>query len=1245
MDRLLKPRCFETDHNAPDAEKQWKYFYKTFTNFLTAVQGDENKLQLLVNHISPDIYPLIEDCLTYDQAIATLRKIYVKPPNEVYSRHLLATRVQQEGESLDSFLQALKDLSKNCNFGPVTAAQHRDEYIRDSFITGIQSAAIRTRLLENAQLDLDTMFAQARSLDTAQKSSITYQTQHLKINAMKQNTQHMSKPTSVSPPPATAAARGNTCYFCGYSYHPRYKCPAKDEICGKCHIRGHFMKVCRNRKPTSAAIGNANNVPREQEEEEDPSSKYSYDSIPFLSSILAVTNPRRKRSRTSVKMDGFDAEIEALVDTGAQISSIHPKVVAARSLKVFPPPSWCTEIALADTSLSSKVMGVCRENITVKGKPYKDTQLFILSGLCADIILGEDFQCQHESVTFEFGGSKPPLVLGSINASSSNEDSSPTPPGIMNLLAALGIVNVDQPPSLFKNMDPNMKPIKTKSRKYSHEDTKFIEQEVKRLLSEGIIEKSSSPWRAQCVVVTREGSHKKRLAIDYSTTVNQFTYLDAYPLPDINETVNKIAQFNVHTTMDMTGAYHQYEIPEDDRPYTAFEANGGLYQFCRIPFGVTNGVACFQREMDKFIADNSLEATHAYLDNITISGRDQAHHDINLQKFMAAAKKANLTFNKEKCEFSTTCLKILGSIVENGTIRPDPDRLKPLMDLTPPENAKALRRVMGFFAHYSKYIKNFSFKVRPLSQTTTFPITPEALTAFNLLRKDILDSVMGAIDVSVPFQLETDASDHTIAGVLNQSGRPVAFFSRTLQPSEVKHSAVEKEAQAIIESVRHWRHFLTGAHFTLCTDQKSVSYMFDKKHHGKIKNDKIHRWRMELSCYSFDIVHRPGIQNIPADTFSRNICAGMTNNNQLYQLHNSLCHPGVTRFYHFIKSKNLPYSIDEIREMTRSCQICANNKPRFSSNLNSHLIKATQPMERLSIDFKGPLPSNNKNTYLLDIVDEYSRFPFGYPCANMESSTIIKCLSQLFSIFGMPAYIHTDQGSNFMSKELKDFLLSKNVATSRTTSYNPEGNGQCEKLNGTLWKNITLSLKSRGLPQSCWQDVLPDALHSIRSLLCTSTNATPHERMFLFQRRSTTGSSVPTWLTDTQTALLKRHVRNKQDPLVDEVEVMEVNPAYAHVRTSDGVEKTVSLKHLSPPAVVHDSPTGTNTGNMDLPTGTSPGNTVTAMPPQINVPTENSVNYTVHASTPVRTLFAVAVSTVKVIIGRWNHHVFKVVYI
>ena len=117
-------------------------------------------------------------------------------------------------------------------------------------------------------------------------------------------------------------------------------------------------------------------------------------------------------------------------------------------------------------------------------------------------------------------------------------------------------------------------------------------------------------------------------------------------------------------------------------------------------------------------------------------------------------------------------------------------------------------------------------------------MSSEAEQAFEDLKSIIAKAAVSAMDESVPFEVETDAA------TLNQKGRPVVFFSRTLQGSELKHSAIEKEAQAIDESIRHWRQFLTGSHFTLKTDQKSVSYMFNQHHQGKIKNDKITRWRL-----------------------------------------------------------------------------------------------------------------------------------------------------------------------------------------------------------------------------------------------------------------------------------------------------------------------------------------------------------------------------------------------------------------
>ena len=180
------------------------------------------------------------------------------------------------------------------------------------------------------------------------------------------------------------------------------------------------------------------------------------------------------------------------------------------------------------------------------------------------------------------------------------------------------------------------------------------------------------------------------------------------------------------------------------------------------------------------------------------------------------------------------------------------------------------------------------------------PLGNDALKSFEILKNDVEHSVLQYVDEDKPFVVETDASDYAIAATLSQDNRPVAFFSRTLNPSERKHSAVEKEAHAIVESVRKWRHYLANHHFTLITDQKSVSFMFDSKLSGKIKNDKIQRRRLELSSYKLDILYREGKHNIVADAFSRPACSAVSIHD-LREIHTTLCHPGITRLYHFVR--------------------------------------------------------------------------------------------------------------------------------------------------------------------------------------------------------------------------------------------------------------------------------------------------------------------------------------------------------
>ena len=175
MDRHLRPAVLTADPSSPDAIKTWRHWKRTFDFFLESLPqpgGDgpaPNKLAALVNFVGPSVYELIIDAVTYESAIQILQTTFDKPKNEVFARHILATCKQEPGQSLDQYLQKLKTLAKDCNFKAVTAEVHKDEAIRDAFISGLTSPQIRQRLLEKRELDLEAAFDSARSLELAEK--------------------------------------------------------------------------------------------------------------------------------------------------------------------------------------------------------------------------------------------------------------------------------------------------------------------------------------------------------------------------------------------------------------------------------------------------------------------------------------------------------------------------------------------------------------------------------------------------------------------------------------------------------------------------------------------------------------------------------------------------------------------------------------------------------------------------------------------------------------------------------------------------------------------------------------------------------------------------------------------------------------------------------------------------------------------------------------------------------------------
>ena len=300
-------------------------------------------------------------------------------------------------------------------------------------------------------------------------------------------------------------------------------------------------------------------------------------------------------------------------------------------------------------------------------------------------------------------------------------------------------------------------------------------------------------------------------------------------------------------------------------------------------------------------------------------------------------------------------LNIRGYSISHQEVRPDQERLHALLNMKPPNTNRELKRAIGLFSYYARWIENFSENAASLLTCETLSLLGDALKSFIQLKSDLGRASLGVIKYELLFEVETNASDYAIAAVLSQNGRPVAYFSRVLNKTEKCYPAIEKEATAVIEAVRKWSHFLLGKHFIFYTDQRSVSFMLAGKSKGKIQNNKILSWKIELNQFSYDIKHKLGKLNVAPYALSRIVSPAIAVSKPILDLHNQLGRPGFARFYHFIKSRNLPFTSEETKEACQARKTCAEVKPCYFKPPREQLIKAMKPFERISIDFKGPL--------------------------------------------------------------------------------------------------------------------------------------------------------------------------------------------------------------------------------------------------------------------------------------------------
>lgn len=419
----------------------------------------------------------------------------------------------------------------------------------------------------------------------------------------------------------------------------------------------------------------------------------------------------------------------------------------------------------------------------------------------------------------------------------------------------------------------NSPPIKQRHYPLSPSLQKQVNIELEKMLADGIIEPSTSPW-ASPIVLVRKTDGTYRFCVNYKK-LNEVSEPDAYPLPFVSSTLDKLRDARYLTTLDIKSAYWQIPMAEESRPLTAFVVpTRGLFQFKRMPFGLHNSAACWQRCIDRVLGVDLEQFVFVYLDDIVICTPTFDKHMEILREVLHRIRIAGFTLNRDKCCFCRPELRYLGYVVNASGLMVDPDKVDAILRIPTPRSVTEVRRIVGLASWYRRFVPSFSTLTAPLTallkKNAKFSWDEICENSFQQIKNHLISApVLTCPNFDLPFTVQTDASDYGLGAVLTQhqedGEKVVCYLSRSLNKNERKFTTTEKECLAVLFAIEKLRPYIEGTKFTVVTDHFSLKWLFSIKD----PVGRIARWAVRLQQYDFDIIHRKGKDHIVPDTLSR----------------------------------------------------------------------------------------------------------------------------------------------------------------------------------------------------------------------------------------------------------------------------------------------------------------------------------------------------------------------------------------
>ena len=873
----------------------WKKFKRVLENYEIAsglkTKENEIKTATFLTCIGAEALE-IYDGLQFDNdidrknieiVVQKFENFCIGETNETYERYKFNKRDQEQNETIDTYVAALRTLSKTCNYAAL-----EESLIRDRIVIGIRDNNTRKKLLQDHKLTLKKCIDICRANETT-----TEQLKKISSEEVQYVKKKTTKPFNKLKKPSKSGQKFDnynqyeqSCKFCGKRHKPNKDlCPAWGKTCSNCGVKNHFAAKCRKIN-ISKSKRNVHNIDEiSDSSEEDYVLTVETSEIDEIKNVTEESFPKKIFASMLINNN----EIKFQLDCGSTVNVlpeyVYKELVTEANHENIE-KSYQTLIMFNGTE--TKPLGKKRFSVRNPKNKKKYNIEFVIVKENLKPILGAR-AIQHMKLV---SINRENIMKLNEKQSTESTDGKRGNDQNQSTVSPVGYLTKEKIVERYKDVfesegkldgklhleiDPKVKPIQLPVRKVPVAVKEKLKTELDRLTDLEIITPVQVPteWISATVVVMKPDG-RVRLCID-PKPLNKALKRNHFPTPTIDDILPELSKARLFSVCDARNGFWHVELDESSSYLTTFATPWGRYRWKRMPFGISPAPEEFQRRMSEAL--EGLEGVKVIQDDIllfAVGDTDEESaidHDKKLNALLQRCREKNIKLNIDKMKLRLKEVSYLGHRISADGLKVDPNKIEAITKMPAPTDRQGVQRLLGMINYVQKFapgLSELTSPIRELLKKENQFRWDENVHGICLSKiKNILTStpVLKYFDPEKPTVVQCDASESGLGACIMQEGHPIAYASRSLTATECNYAQIEKELLAIVFAMERFENYVYGRHVLIESDHKPLEVICKKSLLSAPK--RLQRMQLRLQKFDFSVEYKKGSKMYLADTLSR----------------------------------------------------------------------------------------------------------------------------------------------------------------------------------------------------------------------------------------------------------------------------------------------------------------------------------------------------------------------------------------